>query len=331
MVSNFMHRAGLDFIVIDPALPTNASRVAGGIVNPVTGKKLAKTWRADELHPFALSTYQEMGQLLGEELVLQTRVHRYHSNPEDKVKFLEQAETQDWFKQYIQTLQVHEPAINDTMGGFTIYPALKIYGNQLMDGWRAFLVQQKRFLQQSFQHSQLEILPNGIKYQGITAQHIIFCEGWGVAQNPWFSQLPFNAAKGEALTVRIKGLLPGEVFLKGVFLVPLGDDLYYVGSTNEWVFTDDRPSPHKREELERKLQKALNLPYEIVAHQAAVRPAVKDRRPLIGQHPQHPPLWLFNGLGTKGYSLSPFFAAQLVRVLQGKDSLDAAVDLGRAM
>lgn len=331
MVSYFMHRAGLDFMVMDPALPTNASRVAGGIVNPVTGKKLAKTWRVDELHPFALSTYQEMGQLLGEELVLQTRVHRYHSNPEDKVKFLEQAETQDWFKQYIQTLQVQEPAINDTMGGFTIYPALKIYGNRLMDGWRAFLMQQGRFCQQSFQHSQLALLPNGVKYQGITAQIIIFCEGWGVAQNPWFSHLPFNAAKGEALTVRIKGLLPGEVFLKGVFLVPLGDDLYYVGSTNEWVFGDDRPSPHKREELERKLQKALNLPYEVVYHQAAVRPAVKDRRPLIGQHPEHPQLWLFNGLGTKGYSLSPFFAAQLVRVLQGKDTLDAAVDLGRAM
>lgn len=328
-MSYFLHRAGLDFMLMDPALPSNASRVAGGIVNPVTGKKLAKTWRVDELHPFALKTYQEIGKLIGAELVLQTRVNRYHSNPEDKVKFEEQAETQDWFKQYIQALQVNEPAINDTMGGFTIYPALKIYGIKLMDGWRDFLKKEGRFIEETFDHSQLEILPEGIQYQNITAEKIIFCEGWGVRNNPWFKDLPFNAAKGEALIVRIKGLLPDEVFLKGVFLVPLGDDLYYIGSTNEWVFTDDKPSPHKLEELERKLQKALNLPYEIVDHQAAVRPAVKDRRPLIGQHAEYPQLVLFNGLGTKGYSLSPFFAEQLVKVLLGESEIDAAIDLKR--
>jgi glycine/D-amino acid oxidase-like deaminating enzyme len=327
MVSYFLHKAGLNFIVIDPALPSNASRVAGGIINPVTGKKLAKSWRIDELQPFALKTYQEIGDLLGKELVLQTRVHRYHSNPEDATKFDEQAETQDWFDDYILPLQVDEPAINNTLGGFTISPALKIYGTDLMDGWREYLKQQGRFFQDTFNHTQLEILPSSIRYKDIKAQKVIFCEGWGVQHNPWFKDLPFNAAKGEALIVKIEGLLPDEVYLKGVFLVPLGNDLYYIGSTNEWVFADDKPSEHKREELERKLQKALNLPYEVLEHRAAVRPAVKNRRPLIGPHPAHNQLWLFNGLGTKGYSLSPFFANQLIMDLQGSGSLDEEVKL----
>lgn len=325
MVSYFMYLAGLDFVVIDPALPSNASRVAGGIINPVTGKKLAKTWRIDELHPFALHTYKQLGELLGKELVLQTRVHRYHSNPEDAVKFDEQAQTQDWFDDYILPLQVNETAINNTLGGFTISPALKIYGADLMDGWRDFLQNRGQFIQELFDHEQLQLLPDSIRYKDIEAQKLIFCEGWGVQHNPWFNSLPFNAAKGEALVVRIKGLIPDEVYLKGIFLVPLGNDLYYIGSTNEWVFTDDKPSAHKREELERKLQKALNLPYEVLEHKAAVRPAVKNRRPLIGQHPQHNQLWLFNGLGTKGYSLSPFFAKQLVGALQGTDSIDDEV------
>jgi len=331
MVSYFLHKAGLDFVVIDPALPSNASRVAGGIINPVTGKKLAKSWRIGELQPFALKTYTEIGDLLGKELVLQTRVHRYHSNPEDATKFDEQADSQDWFDDYIIPLQVNEPAINNTLGGFTISPALKIYGNDLMDGWRAFLIQKDRFIEALFDHSQLEILPNNIRYKDIEAQKVIFCEGWGVQHNPWFKDLPFNAAKGEALVVKIEGLLPDEVYLKGVFLVPLGNNLYYIGSTNEWVFTDDKPSAHKLEELERKLQKVLiDLPYEIVAHKAAVRPAVKNRRPLIGPHPQHSQLWLFNGLGTKGYSLSPFFANQLVAALLGQGSLDAEILLSES-
>ncbi len=330
MVSYFLYKAGLDFIVIDPALPSNASRVAGGIINPVTGKKLAKSWRIDELQPYALKTYTEIGDLLGKELVLQTHVHRYHSNPEDATKFDEQAETQDWFDDYILPLQVDEPAINNTLGGFTISPALKIYGEELMDGWRDFLKQKGCFIQDSFEHKQLELLPNSIRYKDIEAQKVIFCEGWGVQHNPWFKDLPFNAAKGEALVVKIEGLQPDEVYLKGVFLVPLGNGLYYIGSTNEWVFTDDYPSDHKREELERKLQKALNLPYKVLKHIAAVRPAVKNRRPLIGPHPQHSQLWLFNGLGTKGYSLSPFFANQLVTVLQGKGGLDVEVLLSES-
>lgn len=326
MVSYFLHQANLDFVVIDPALPSNASRVAGGIINPVTGKKLAKSWRIDELHPFARQTYQALGNLLGKELLLQTRVHRYHSNPEDAVKFEEQAQTQPWFDDYILPLQVNEPAINNTLGGFTISPALKIYGAELMDAWREYLAASNRFMVDTFVHTDLQLLPDGIQYRNIQAQQVVFCEGWGVRHNPWFKDLPFNAAKGEALVVRIKGLLPNEVFLKGVFLVPLGDDLYYIGSTNEWVFENDKPSAHKREELERKLKKALNLPYEVLEHKAAVRPAVKDRRPLIGQHPEHEQLWLFNGLGTKGYSLSPFFAHQLVETLQGNTTLDAEVN-----
>ena len=108
-------------------------------------------------------------------------------------------------------------------------------------------------------------------------------------------------------------------------MVPLGEGRYYVGSTNEWVFDDDKPSEHKREELERKLQKALKLPYQVLDHKAGVRPAVKNRRPLIGPHPDHQQLVLFNGLGTKGYSLSPYFAHQLVASLQGVGTLDAEV------
>lgn len=329
MVSYFLYKAGLDFVMIDPALPYNASRVAGGIINPVTGKKVTKSWRVDDLHPFALQTYQELGLLLGENLVLQTRIHRYHSNPEDVTKFNEQAATQLWWQQFILPLTINEAGINNTLGGFTIQNAIKVYGSKLMDVWRNWLKQRGQFIQSTFNHSDLQLNANGVQYQNIQAQQVIFCEGWGVQQNPWFSNLPFNATKGEALIVRIKGLLPNEVFLKGVFLVPLGNELYYVGSTNEWVFNHDKPSAHKLEEIEQKLQKALNLPYQIIDHQAAVRPAVKDRRPLIGIHHQHPQLVLFNGLGTKGYSLSPFFAKQLVDVLQGEGKLDADIDITR--
>ena len=36
----------------------------------------------------------------------------------------------------------------------------------------------------------LEISSNGIKYKGVSAKTIVFCEGFGVLQNPFFNYLP---------------------------------------------------------------------------------------------------------------------------------------------
>jgi glycine/D-amino acid oxidase-like deaminating enzyme len=46
-----------------------------------------------------------------------------------------------------------------------------------------------------------------------------------------------------------------------------------------------------------------------------VRPATLERRPFVGFHPLHPNIGILNGMGTKGASLAPFFAHQLVQHL----------------
>ena len=38
-----------------------------------------------------------------------------------------------------------------------------------------------------------------ISYKNIEAKHIVFAEGFGVKQNPFFKDLPLSATKGELL------------------------------------------------------------------------------------------------------------------------------------
>ena len=71
------------------------------------------------------------------------------------------------------------------------------------------------------------------------------------------------------------------------------------------------------------------MPYEIVGHVAGVRPAVKDRRPLIGESPVKKNVFIFNGMGTKGALLAPYWAAHLASHLFDGQPVDSEVSLFR--
>jgi glycine/D-amino acid oxidase-like deaminating enzyme len=51
-LSYYLQKANRSFIVIDNEQPNSASRVAAGIINPVTGRRIVKTWMIDELFLF---------------------------------------------------------------------------------------------------------------------------------------------------------------------------------------------------------------------------------------------------------------------------------------
>jgi glycine/D-amino acid oxidase-like deaminating enzyme len=73
----------------------------------------------------------------------------------------------------------------------------------------------------------------------------------------------------------------------------------------------------------------LKLPYTILEHFAAIRPATLERRPFVGFHPVHPQIGILNGMGTKGCSLAPYFARQLVEKLKGTGTINPLADISR--
>jgi glycine/D-amino acid oxidase-like deaminating enzyme len=50
---------------------------------------------------------------------------------------------------------------------------------------------------------------------------------------------------------------------------------------------------------------------------------------LLGQHPLYHRVFIFNGLGTKGASLGPFWAHHMADFLINHTPLDPAVDIKR--
>ncbi|HXO75980.1 MAG TPA: FAD-dependent oxidoreductase [Puia sp.] len=185
-----------------------------------------------------------------------------------------------------------------------------------------------------------------VRYQDIEAKRIVFCDGVGSFASPYFSRLPFAPNKGEVLIVDIPGLaamaagmgkkdgIDGAaaertIFKKGISLAPWQEGLYWVGSSYEWSFETAGPTEGFRQKTEMALKEWVKLPFRIVDHIAAVRPATLERRPFVGFHPVYPAVGILNGMGTKGCSLAPYFARQLVDYLSKGSPIRADADILR--
>jgi glycine/D-amino acid oxidase-like deaminating enzyme len=116
---------------------------------------------------------------------------------------------------------------------------------------------------------------------------------------------------------------------RGVFAVPTETRGEFVlGST---YHRDPTPGNSEKgiEELLSQAKKLIKRDFEIVNKNWGHRPTTIDRRPILGRHPAHQKLFIFNGLGTKGVSLAPFFAINLLNFLEGKIDLDKEVNIAR--
>ena len=89
------------------------------------------------------------------------------------------------------------------------------------------------------------------------------------------------------------------------------------------------PTSKATDEIKSKLEKILKYPYEIIGQKAGIRPTTQDRRPLIGKHPEIGNAYIFNGLGTKGVSIAPYFSVMFTNWLLGEGTLSSEVDIKR--
>jgi glycine/D-amino acid oxidase-like deaminating enzyme len=194
---------------------------------------------------------------------------------------------------------------------------------------RNMLKEKSLLLEADFNTGSLSISETGIKYSDYAAEKIIFCEGHLSSANSLWGWLPFVPAKGEILTIRCTELPEDFILLSGIFIVPIGDKKFRVGSTYEWNYESEAPTEEAKNKLINLLDSFLKVSYEIIDHRAGIRPTVKDRRPFVGRHPAHQNVYIFNGMGTKGVQLAPYFADRLIDHIEKKEPLPDEVDIRR--
>lgn len=331
VIAHTLHQKNISFKIIGDENLSNCSKIAAGIWNPIVFKRLTKSWLAKDLISCLNEFYTNCELRLNKKLITQRAIIKPFTEEQEKKLWLKKAEFElsDFLDEVIYdgNAQDLEHCIIPNQFG-----CVKQSGNlnmaEFLKTTAAYF--KNDLIEGSFDHSQLKIAPEGLTYKNLIAKNIIFCEGYLVKNNPFFKWIPLKPAKGETLVISAPELkLKDEILNKNGFLMGLGNGRFKVGATYEWNELTEEKTENGLAELQSKLKQLINCPYTILEHQAGVRPSSVDRRPIIGAHPKQQNLFIFNGLGTKGVMLAPYFAKKFVNFYLQKETLPEEVKVDR--
>jgi glycine/D-amino acid oxidase-like deaminating enzyme len=305
-----LERAGVAFAIADSPEATGATTAAAaGIVNPITGRRLVKTWRLDELLPLARATYQSMGQVLDTPLWREMRVRRIFADERERATLAA--------KRLTGELAPYLGSGDDTGCWFENAGCVDLAG--LLTGLRA-----RWQAKGTFAGWRVDPSAELGRYAWV-----IDCRGVGGAECASWGFVPWEFSKGEVLEVRAPGLAAGVILNRRHWLLPLGGERALVGATHEPAVRDRQPTPAGRDALEASAAVLAGNAVEVLAQRAGIRVNLPDKRPVAGPHPQVRGLGIVNGLGAKGVLFAPFLAQQWTAFLLRKADFLADVSVAR--
>jgi len=322
-------KTGDTVCVYNLSAQNTSSMVAAGLYNPITGRKMVKTWIADEIFPLISPFYNELEKTLNGKFHYELPIYRPFVNIEEQNDWNGSPEDDD-YKDFIGKCYLKSRGIEnivDPYGGLELKMSGYVDIPKLLHSSREFIKSKGLYVDKLFDINKLVVQNDSIRYEGIHAENIIFCEGSRAEENPLFDFLKFRPVKGEIMDIQTEDF-PSMIVNRGVFMLPRNGYIR-VGATYENKDLTLENTDKGINVLKDKLIKIFSGSYRIIRKDVGIRPATFDRRPYIGHLAKNEHINIFNGFGTKGVSLVPFFTKLFVQKLRKGDNLPEAVRLDR--
>jgi glycine oxidase len=308
----------------------NSSIVAGGLYNPVILKRFSGLKDAGIQIVTLRKFYQSLRDDLGIDVEYpKPTLRKFHSVEEQNNWFV--ASDKPVMAPFLSTTFISRKykGIDSPFGYGEVLETGYVDTASLLDQYKTYLKSVDSFRAETVDYARIEHHDHSVTYKDITARHIVFCEGFGIKVNPFFNYLPLQGTKGELLIIRAP-LLDLDVILNtNVFILPIGNQLFKAGATYNWDDRTQLPTEAGREELIARIREILTCDFEVIDHLAGIRPTVKDRKPLVGTHPELSRMHVLNGLGTRGVMLGPASAEMLFNNIEQNQQLEWEYDIKR--
>lgn len=318
---------GLRVVVFDDHQANGASRVAAGMFNPIVFKRLTKTWMSDTALPLSLDFFRAWQAELGLEIVHLLPVTKLFPNKGAANDFAARSAAPEFEHTLSTDPHADGDALEPTFGYGTVAGGGYVELGHLLDEVRQRWLKEGIVQHEVWDESALVLGPNGVSYKGYEAKGAVVCTGHQLLDSPLFGYLPILRTQGEVLEVTSPRTYKGIVN-NGRWSIPIGPGRFRIGSTYVWHINDPSPTQKGKDELLSKLEPVLG-DMSVVNHKGGIRPAVSDRRPLLGTHPKQNKLHVFGGLGTRGVMIAPMCADWMVDHLLDNKALPADADIFR--
>lgn len=304
-----------------------ASQVSAGVINPVVLKKFTTFWKAKEQIDFLHHTLNEIKCYTNENYGINSAIHRVFHDENEKNLWLKKSqnfELKDFLDEEFRSLSI---VYNPHQTGKVNYSS-RLDVSNFFKGLRDYLNKIEVIIDEDFDYFELRAESN--TYKNIHFKNIVFCEGIKVENNPFFKNIPIQPNKGHHLKVKLEKKFSDNVIVKKKhFLFPLDNDFYYYGGTYDRDNVENNIDESSVEQLRSGLEEVYPFDYEISEIYYGFRPTVKDRKPILGNHPKFKNFYVFNGLGARGILNGCFFSKHLFDHIEFGNELYPEVNVNR--
>jgi glycine/D-amino acid oxidase-like deaminating enzyme len=320
-------RRGRTVHVVDDRWKSSSSQVAAGLMTPLTGRRFTLTKDYPELFAAAKARLTELG------VFRPIEVYRMFVDEEQRAKGLKRTECkscQPFIAKVTAARGELDPGLTDAFGGALMNGAW-VDLPKLMSDVRAELLTNGNLTEASFDPADAVTDAEGVTWREFSAGAIVYCDGYKSAQRGPFKYLPWQPAKGEALTLRTDVADRPFILNREGWALPLGNGVWRTGTNWQWDQLDEITSEAQKEKLIGRFCGYFgeDVEVEVTSHVAGVRPCTSDNHPFMGAHPNHPRTYLFSGLGPRGTVWAPAMADEMAAYLCEGKALRKECDLAR--
>ncbi|OPC00299.1 FAD-dependent oxidoreductase [Elizabethkingia ursingii] len=303
-----------------------ASHISAGVCNPVVLKRYNKIWNDEAQMDYLPVIFDEIEEYLHKNYLIQENVVRvFHDEGEHKL-WLKKA-SQEKFEDYLDSDIQQLSSVENPFGVGRVKNSCRLDVRNFFTDFFNLLEDKNALIKERFDYDKLDTDQNS--YNNYTFDKIIFAEGTGVKDNPYFCEIPVKPNKGHRFSLRLEKDTEAFVIKKKHFLFRFSGDEYYYGGTYDRDSQTNEIEDKAVEELKKGLEEVYKGSYQIDEISTAFRATVADRRPIIGCHGIYENLYIFNGLGARGVLNGSYFSKQLFDFIEHGIEFHEEVDVKR--
>ncbi len=311
-----LFRQGDRTLIIDAGEHQTASKIAAGLIMPISGRRMAEWANYAELLALSTLFYSQVEELVQASFFHGITIERLFQDQQQREEYERRASS-------FRTVTT----LNDDRTGF------------LMAGARlnvpAYLLATRRHFEslEAYQECRLDvekdlrITADGVSIErlDVKARRIFFCQGHEGAKNPWFPSIPDRPVRGEILKVSVSDS-PPNVLCTDYWLAPALQDSHdntvrksdhlLVGATYDRLNLTSGPTEESVRTLQEFVQQVTGQSATIIDQYSGVRASTANRQIVVEQHKDHANVIVVNGLGSRGSLLAPLAAQKAIELSQ---------------